>query len=352
MRHTRAVEFTFFYGALALVGFLIWKILAPFLTALILSGIIVIVCYPLYELVLKHITRKRPSLAAFLTTLIVFACIVTPIFLISSLLINQIFTFYLSLDSMSNLHIDSFFTGLQQKIQVYIPGFEINITEQIKTSVGWFTKNVGAIFAGTISFVFSALIAVMGSFYLFKDGKSLVTWLVSISPLKDSEDKAIFDRVATSIRSVVTGTVLVSMIQGLSSAVGFSIFGINRAVLWGTVGALIGLLPGVGSAGIMIPAILFLFFTGATSSAIGLAIWGTVSIVIVDNVISPYLMGRGSSLHPFVVLISVLGGISLFGPIGFILGPVFISLFLVLLEIYSVYMDDNPINQLQKIKQK
>lgn len=352
MRHTRAVEFSFFYGALALVGYLIWQIFAPFLTALILAGIIVVVCYPLYELVLKHITRQRASLASFITTLIVFACIVTPIFLISSLLINQVVTFYLSLDSVSNLHIDSLFAGLQQKIQVYIPGFEINLTEQLKTSVGWFTKNVGAIFAGTISVVFSALIALMGSFYLFKDGKQLVNWLVSVSPLQDSEDKAIFDRVATSIRSVVTGTVLVSMIQGFSSAIGFAIFGINNAVLWGTVGALIGLLPGVGSAGIMIPAVLFLFFTGATNSAIGLAIWGSVSIVVVDNIISPYLMGRGSSLHPFVVLISVLGGISLFGPIGFILGPVFISLFLVLLEIYSVYMDATPGNQLPKTKRK
>jgi predicted PurR-regulated permease PerM len=315
MNHIRAVEFTFFYGVLALVGFMIWQIFAPFITALILSGIIVIICYPLYEIVLKYFSRKNRSVAAFLTTVLVFTCI----------------------------------AGLQNKIQVYIPSFDINITEQLKASVGWFTKNIGAIFAGTISFVFSILISILGSFYLFRDGKDFVNWLFLISPLNDTEDKAIFDRVARSIRSVVTGTVLVSMIQGMSAAIGFSIFGIDKAILWGTVGALIGLLPGVGSAGIMVPAVLYLFLSGSTSAAIGLSVWGVISIVIIDNLISPYLMGRGSSLHPFVVLISVLGGISLFGPIGFILGPVFISLFMVLLEIYSVYMDDNP-NNLSKIK--
>ena len=82
MYHTRAVEFTFFYGALALVGYLIWQIFAPFLTALILSGIIVVICYPLYELVLNYVSRKNRTLAAFITTFLVFLCIVTPIFLI------------------------------------------------------------------------------------------------------------------------------------------------------------------------------------------------------------------------------------------------------------------------------
>ena len=171
-----------------------------------------------------------------------------------------------------------------------------------------------------------------------------------MSPLKDTEDIAIFNRVADSIRAVVTGTVLVAIIQGVLAAVGFSIFGIDRAILWGSIGAFGALLPGIGTAGIMVPAVAYLFYMGTFGSAIGLLVWAIATIVIVDNFIGPNLMSRGSNLHPFIVLVSVLGGVSLFGPIGFILGPVSVSLFMVLLEIYGVYMDSDP--ELSKPKKK
>jgi predicted PurR-regulated permease PerM len=342
MHNTRAVEFAFFFGALGIAGYMVWQIFAPFITALALSAIIVVICYPLYEFFLKYLVRRNRSMAAFLTTVIVFLCIVTPISLVSTLLVHEFVSFYHSIEVGNQLPIDATLSSVQTQIQQYIPGFSFNFSEQIKTSAAWFTKSIGAIFAGTVSFVFAFLIAILGSFYLFRDGKKLVDWIVSVSPLKDSEDTAIFNRVAGSVRAVVTGTVLVSIIQGIVAAVGFSIFGIDRAILWGSIGALGGLLPGIGTAGIMIPAVAYLFYTGAVGSAIGLMIWGITAIVVVDNFIGPHLMSRGSNLHPFIVLVSVLGGVSLFGPIGFILGPVCISLFMVLLEIYGVYMDSDP----------
>jgi predicted PurR-regulated permease PerM len=88
----------------------------------------------------------------------------------------------------------------------------------------------------------------------------------------------------------------------------------------------------------MVPGILYLFFTGSLGAAIGLLIWMTLTIIIVDNIIGPQLMSRGNNLHPFIVLTAVLGGISTFGPIGFIVGPVIVTLFIVLLEIYNQYL--------------
>ncbi len=350
MQHTRAVEFAFFYGALAIVGFMVWQIFAPFVTALALSAIIVVICYPLYEFILKYLSRKNRSVAAFITTIIVFACVVVPVFLISTLLVNEFLSFYRTIDVTTQMPLDNTLNSVEAKIQTFIPGFDLNVSEQLKTSVGWFTQNIGSIFAGTISLIFAFLIALLGSFYLFRDGTKLVNWAISVSPLKDKEDTAIFNRVADSVRSVVTGTVLVAIIQGILAAIGFSIFGIERAILWGSIGAFGALLPGIGTAGIMIPAVAFLFISGTIGSAVGLLIWGVAMIVIVDNFIGPQLMSRGSNLHPFVVLVSVLGGVSLFGPIGFILGPVCISLFMVLLEIYSVYMDADPKTTLKKRK--
>ena len=342
MHHTRLVEFLFFFGALSLVGFIVWQIFAPFITALSLAAVIVVVCYPVNEFFLKYLARKNRTVAALVTTFVVFLVIVTPVFLLSTLLVTEFLSFYHTLDTGVPLPIESQFSVIQDKVQQYIPGFNINISEQLRESILWFTHNIGSIFAGTISVVLTFMISILGSFYLFRDGKRLVEWLVTVSPLKDAEDRAIFERVAQSIRSVATGTVFLALIQGFVSGVGFSIFGISQAVLWGSVASLGALLPGVGTSGVMIPAIAYLFYSGSFGHAIGLLVWALVAIVVVDNIIGPYLMGRRNDLHPFVVLISVLGGMSLFGPLGFILGPVCITLFMVLLELYGVYMNDDP----------
>ncbi len=340
MARGRIVEYTFFFSSLALVGFLVFRLIYPFLSALALAAVTVIICYPLYTRILHYVARARRSLAAFITTLIVFAVIVTPIFLISSLLINESVSFYRSIDSAGTLPIESMLHGVENQIKVYMPGFEFNISEQLKASASWFVGNVGAIFSGTLSLVLTVFIAMFGSFYLFRDGDRLVGWLVSISPLKDSEDKIIIARVAQSVRSVATGTILIAIIQGVLTTIGLSIFGVERSILWGTIAAFGALIPGVGTTIVILPAVLYLLYTDAMVHAIGLSIWGVVMVGSIDNFLSPYLMSRGNNLHPFIVLLSVLGGISLFGPIGFIIGPVLVSLLMVLLEIYVMYMSD------------
>jgi predicted PurR-regulated permease PerM len=348
MVRNRIIEYTFFFSSLAFVGFIAIKMLFPFLTALALSAITVIICYPMYRFILRFVTRQRRSLAALLATLIVFCAIVTPISLVSSLLVNEFVSFYRSIESTGQLPVDTMLAGFETELQQYLPDFEINLSEQIKQSASWFAGNIGTIFAGTISVVITFLIAMLGSFYLFKDGERLVAWLVSVSPLKDAEDKIIMERIARSIRSVATGTVLVAILQGVLAGFGFALFGIPRPIMWGTIGALGALLPGLGTIAIMAPGVLYLAFLGDFTAAFGLAVWAGVSIVVVDNFISPYLMSRGNNLHPFVVLLSVLGGISLFGPIGFIIGPVMISLFLVLLELYAQYVSDDGIPKSRK----
>jgi predicted PurR-regulated permease PerM len=315
----------------------------PFLSALALAAIVVIICYPMYRFILRFLTRQNRSLAALIATLIVFIAVVTPVSLVSSLLVNEFVSFYRSIETTDQLPIDSMLSGVETTIQAYVPDFEINFSEQIKQSASWFAGNLGTLFAGTLSVVVTFLIAMLGSFYLFKDGERLVAWMVKVSPLKDTEDKIILERIARSIRSVATGTVLVAILQGLLAGIGFAIFGIPRPILWGTIGALGALLPGLGTITIMVPGVLYLLYLGNFTAAVGLMVWAGVCIVVVDNFISPYLMSRGNNLHPFVVLLAVLGGIALFGPIGFIIGPVMISLFLVLLELYGQYMSDDGI---------
>lgn len=337
MQLGRVVEYIFFFGLLALAGYMVWLITAPFISALALAAIIVTICHPVFNFIRRYMPRRNRSLAAFVSTLFVFLVIVLPLILISSLIVREIVTFYQDLDAGA-LNIQSSFETLETAAQVYIPGFSIDFDAQLKSSAEWLTGNLGAIFAGTVSTLFAFFIALIGSFYFFRDGKELLDLVIKASPLPDDEDRVIFERLARAIRAVATGTLLVAIIQGTLVAIGFTIFGIDRAILWGSIASVGALMPGVGTTIVTAPAIIFLFFTGNYVNAVGLLIWSTLIVGIVDNLIGPYLMSRGNNLHPFIILISVLGGMALFGPIGFIIGPVVVTLFIVLLEIYNQYI--------------
>ncbi len=340
MTLNRVVEYVFFFLILVGSGYLVWQVLSPFITALALALIIVTICYPLYELIERHVYHHNKTLAAGITTAVAVFLVVLPLVFISSVFVRELVSFYQTLSAGSQLPVERYVQDFEAVVQTYIPDFSIDLTEQIRQSAEWFVGNLGSIFAGTISTVFVVLISLIGSFYFFRDGREFLKILIKVSPLPDRDDAAILNRLAIAVRSVATGVLLVSLLQGTLAALGFTIFGIERAVLWGAVGAILAMLPGIGTPAIMVPGILFLFFSGSVGAAVGLLIWMVLTIVIVDNIIGPHLMSRGNNLHPFIVLTAVLGGISTFGPIGFIVGPVIVTLFIVLLEIYNQYIVD------------
>ena len=334
----RVVEYVFFFVLLVASGYLVWMVLSPFISALTLSVIIVTICYPLHERINKWVYKQNRTLAAACSTAIVVFLIVLPLVFISTIFIRELLSFYQTLGAGNELSVETYLSDIEITIRQYIPEFELNLTEQLKQSAGWLVGNLGAIFAGTISTVFVIIISLIGSFYFFKDGREFLRILIKISPLPDREDDVILSRLALAVRSVATGVLLVSLIQGTLAALGFTIFGIDRAVLWGAVGAILAMIPGIGTLAIMVPGIIYLFLSGSVFAASGLLIWTITTVIVVDNIIGPQLMSRGNNIHPFIVLISVLGGIATFGPIGFIIGPVIVTLFIVLLEIHNQYI--------------
>ncbi len=345
MSLSRVVEYVFFFAFLLLAGFVVWQIMEPFLSPLALSIIIVTICHPLYSKLRKYMPRQNKSLAALLSTLVVVLGIVLPLTLLSSMIVREIVGFYQDLDT-GNLSIEANLLTIETLVQSFIPDFHFDLANQLKMNAAWLTGNIGAIFAGTLSTIFVFFIALIGSFYFFRDGEDFLQVLIKASPLPDHEDKIIFDRMARAVRAVATGTILVAIIQGTLVATGFALFGIDRAVLWGSLASMGALMPGIGTSIVTAPAVVYLFATGELVDAVGLLVWSTLIVGLVDNLIGPYLIGRGNNLHPFIVLISVLGGISLFGPIGFVIGPVVVTLFLVLLEIYNQYIvKEEPIKE-------
>ena len=334
----RIVEYVFFFVLLLAAGFLVWEIFSPFATALALSIIIVTICQPLYEKILRASYKNNKNLAAALTTLVVVVVIVMPLVFLSSLFARVLVSFYQNLGDGQELSIEKYTVILEAAVAKYVPGFDFNITEQIRDSAEWLLGNIGTIFAGTVSTLLIIVISLFGSFYFFRDGKEFLKILINISPLSDADDNIILHRLATSVRSVATGVVLLSLLQGVLAGIGFLIFGVPQAVLWGAVTSLMAMIPGVGTFAVMAPAVAFLFLTSTTFNAVGLTIWAVVMVGMVDNLLGPHLMSRGNKLHPFIILLSVLGGISAFGPLGFIIGPVIITLFIALLEVYNQYL--------------
>ena len=157
-----------------------------------------------------------------------------------------------------------------------------------------------------------------------------------VSPLADSYDEQIIKRVGLAINSIVRGSLMIALIKGFLTALGLAIFGVPNPILWGAVSALASFVPIVGSGVVIAPAVLYLSAAVSYPAAVGLAIWGVVLIGLSDNFLSPVLMKKGMKIHLFVILLSILGGLGFFGPIGFIAGPVVLSLLFALFDIYPL----------------
>lgn len=344
MKISRVVEYVFFFGLLAAAGYMVWLIAIPFISALALSAIIVTICHPLYDRILLRTPRKSKTLASLITTFVVLLLVILPLILIFSVVAKEMVGFYQELSTNHEIGLQRSYDILEAKVQVYIPNFHLDAKQQIQIAGDWLLGNIGTIFASTVSTLFLLSLSILGSFYFFRDGKELMQLLIKVSPLPDSEDEIIFERMARAVRAVATGTLLLAFIQGTAATIGFLIFGVPHPLMWGVLASLGALMPGIGTTIATGPAVIYLFATGQTVMAIGMLVWAILVVGLVDNLIGPYLIGRRNNMHPFIILIAVLGGINLFGPIGFIVGPVIVTLFFVLLEIYNQYIiQDRPV---------
>lgn len=340
----RLVEHLFFFGFLGVVAYLMWEIVSPFVGALALAAIIATICHPLYVRLVRIMPKKNQSLAASVSVFFVIVVVFVPLTILGYLLFVQAAAFYSTVENGASLSFEQSLFHIQEFVQNVIPNFSLDITGYAQQAAGWLAANIGSIFAGTASTAFLLVIALIALFYLFRDGEHFTKELVHLSPLPDSEDEHILRKLSTSVRSIVLGRLTVALIQGFLTAIGLYVFGFHQVVLWGSVAAIGALIPAVGTAIVFVPAVILLVLADSFGAAIGLSLWGFIIVGLVDNLIGPYLMSRGTDLHPFLVLISVLGGITLFGPIGFILGPVTLSLLMVLLELYNLHISNNSIS--------
>jgi predicted PurR-regulated permease PerM len=323
----------------------------PFLTPIILGIAASVVAYPVYirlSRLLGSDVGWRANLAAFLTVIFVIVIIIAPLFFLVSRIYVEVQSLYAILTDESGRSV--VITGLNNLSQFIsnsmfnvFPAYSfdsLNVTEYLKTLLVWIFGNLDKIFTGLATIGIYLFVFVLSMFYFMRDGAYIKRKFVSWSPLLDKYDEYITSTLKRAILSVFGGTVVVAVIQGILTGIGFLIFDIPAPAVWGAVAAIAAFIPGIGTSLVIVPGIIYLLIAGNTTYAIGLAIWGIVAVGLIDNVLGPHLVNKGVHIHPFLILVSVLGGLSTFGPIGFILGPLVLALLFALLEVYRTSFTD------------
>jgi predicted PurR-regulated permease PerM len=328
----------YFFSTLTIAALVLFLFLfLPFFTVLVLAITLSIICEPLFRFILKIIHKPR-SLAALLTIFLMLLVVLVPLTFIGIEVFNQAQNLY-GVITTKNINANALAKAeviIESKIQKIIPkGYiDLNLVGTINSSFKWVGQNIGPIFSGLTHIATSFLLSLIGLYYFLKDGNRLKKYLFRVIPLSDEHNEIIFSRLRSTVVSVIRGNLVVAVIQGTLAGIGFTIFGVPNSIFWGFITAIAALIPIVGTSVILVPAIAYLFVFKDVGNGIGLLAWGMIAVGLIDNFIGPKIIEKKIQIHPFLILLSILGGIGLFGPIGLLAGPICLALFLTLINLY------------------
>lgn len=325
--------FWFLMALFAVAVLILW----PFFGSLVLAGAVAIALAPVTAWTHRLIPIK--GFAALLNVLGVVVLILAPILTLGALALEQATGLYLALANQTD-DIPRITLALQNMIGAFLPDSfafaEVDVSAWATTAVRWAITHIGALLSGILQGIATFALMLLVLYYFFKDGQDLRAFIIRHSPLADTYDERVLHRVGVAVNAVMRGSLLIALVQGAITGFGFYLFGVPNPALWGSVAAVAALVPTFGTTLVNIPAIAFLVITGETSAAFALAIWAAIAVGMIDNLLGPKLMGQGTHLHPLIVLLSVLGGVSFFGPLGILLGPLTFS---TLFAVWDIYME-------------
>lgn len=331
---TNTRERFFFYILLTAVLLFVLTMFAPFLKLLAVGAALAVVFHSVFEWIARRITRGKRGLAALLSALILVILVGAPLLFIGARVFSEATSLYGQLALRQGDA--TFLASVSDSIQNKFPQLpRVNIEDQLQDVAAFFARGASLIFSTTLHTILAFVLVLLSFFYFLKDGGAWRKYIVDISPLSDGHDERILSILARSVKGVMIGYVLIGVIQGVLLGIGLFIFGVPNAALFGLIGALASLIPSIGTAFVSIPIILFLYATGQSGAALGLLLWAGFLVGMVDNFLSPVLVGNKIELPPLLVLFSVLGAIALLGPTGVIIGPLALSVLHTLLKIYK-----------------
>ncbi|MEJ2091755.1 MAG: AI-2E family transporter [Syntrophobacterales bacterium] len=336
-----------FFGVVTLlVLYYSYKIIKPYLIDIFLALVIFFTAKPLFEALNRVLFGKR-SLASIVTCLILALLIIIPLVTLVSIVASQALEFSSQISQgLQSGKLGQWVNTKADLLKAYLmhlklplPSKEIQLeglVQSVLSKVSTFIYNNAINFlSGFTSFFLDLSLILFVAFFLFLQGDAFISEIKKLSPLAPADNEMIVSEMEATIKATLWSTVVVAFIQGSLGGVGFFIFGVPQPAFWGTIMIPASVIPVVGAAIIWVPAVVYLFLQGVWAKAVGLLIFCGVVIGSVDNLLKPMLMRGTRSTPTVLVLLAILGGISYFGMIGFILGPFILSLLLSLLSIYE-----------------
>lgn len=328
-------------AATAIALYLCWLMLKPFVVVLEWATVLVIVFYPVHKRLAEKI--RRPGLSSLLSCLLVIVVVLLPLTFLIATLAAELADTAQNLPGQVVPFLDThyprtarFLAWLQQYVNFSPEQSQQFLVEQARNTMkALLDRSVG--FVGNIlSTIVKAFFVVFTMYYLFRDGDKIVKALPGVLPLEKSQSEAILARTRQVISASVYGVVTIAMLQGALAGLAFWVLGVPSPALWAVILTFVCMIPVAGSFFVWIPIALYLGLTGHWTKALLMALWGAFVISTIDNFLRPKLMRQYTKLHELLVFFSVLGGMSVFGLLGIVMGPVVLAVTIGLLNTFKL----------------
>ena len=313
-----------------------------FLIAVLLAAVFSAIASPLFR-GLRRRFRDRAAPAAVATILIVLLLIVIPLSAFFGIVASEAIqvssnvTPWIERQLTQPDELDRLLQGipLLDRLQPYQDQIAARIG-QLAGTLGTFAVNsVAQMTRGTVNFLLQLFIMLYAMFFFLIGGRRMLERILYYMPLSPSEETRMVERFVSVTRATIKGTLVIGVVQGGLAGLAFWAAGIGAPAFWGTVMAVLSIIPGIGTGLVWVPAVIYLFAIGRTGAAIGLLIWCAIVVGLADNFLRPWLVGRDTKMSDLLVLLSTLGGLFLFGAVGIIIGPIVAALFITVWDIYG-----------------
>ncbi|KAA3612131.1 MAG: AI-2E family transporter [Calditrichaeota bacterium] len=339
----------FLFAVIIFSGILFYNIMQFFLLPVFLAAIFSGLLYPLYEKIMKW-TSNRKGLSSFLTCIFLVIVIIVPTYFVIDVVRVEAVQLYQTHEQTITEFRNKLNSGTWGKIvdntreRYGINLEEFDIFTTIKTALtgvgNFLVTAVNKTWQGTFQFLMDFLIMFFTMYYFFKDGDRLIKYLKYLSPLRDEHEDLLIAKFNSISRATVKGTLLIGLTQGGLGALLLWIFGFKSPVVFGMVMFILSVIPMVGGWLVLYPAAIYELVLGHYWQGLAIIIITAVIISNIDNFMRPKLVGRDTGMHDLLIFFSSIGGIYVFGVMGFILGPIITVLFMTILDIYSIEFKD------------
>lgn len=343
MANSTQTEHRAFLVLLGLLILIVSFLLYPFLNAIVLAIVLAVLFQPLHDKYLKW-TRGRVNTSAALSTLSVVVLLIVPLAIVLTLVTAQLRELVMASEGVSaEPSVSGFIQYLQVKLTQLgrslegLIGLQMELGPYIRKSMSQMAQTLAKyspqVVAETANFFLHFFIMLILLLYFFRDGKKFIIAFIRLTPVKDTYEHKLAAEIHETIRGVFYGNFITGLLQAVFATLGFFVLDVDGYLVWGALTFFMSFIPTVGTGAVVIPVIVTLFLQGKTVQAVILIFYGGLIVGGIDNLLRPYLMRQ--NMHPIFLFLSVFGGLTVFGPIGLLLGPMLMALLNATIRIYA-----------------